>query len=262
MSKRKDRLIECPLCQSLVRADRIDAHVSLRCPKRNTAKKQGPSTSEDDWDDDDWDDDDEDEPHDEEKDHDDQYQSSDDDLVTCRKCDGSGTVSCDTCSGSGTELDTESSGGLFCAEIPCSSCDGSGTATCPRCGGSGKTTEESNGHCYLTTACVVAIGLDDESEELKVLRQFRDGYVLQLDGGQKIVEEYYNRAPALVSAITQSKNGHREFRRIYSEVIQPCVTLIQKQRFSEALEVYRIHFERLIERFSAICESSGVRKDQ
>ena len=57
---------------------------------------------------------------------------------------------------------------------------------CPHCG-----EPDPVGACFLTTACVQYAGLEDDCEELTIMRNFRDDYLLRQDSGKQLVEEYY-----------------------------------------------------------------------
>lgn len=60
---------------------------------------------------------------------------------------------------------------------------------------------ENNGGCYLTTACLKwqSDKFDDNCEELRILRWFRDNYVDQGD-----INHYYDIAPAIVKSINSA----------------------------------------------------------
>ena len=55
--------------------------------------------------------------------------------------------------------------------------------------------------CFLTTAAVETIGLADDCWELETLRDFRDGWLADQDGGERDIATYYERAPAIAYAL-------------------------------------------------------------
>ncbi len=99
--------------------------------------------------------------------------------------------------------------------------------------------DKSGGGCFLTTACVETLGLPDNCDELTTLRQFRDSYMLSFDEGKAEVEEYYARAPKIVEAISARPDAPTIYRRIYEEVVLPCVRLIKQGNLDLARATYK-----------------------
>ena len=52
--------------------------------------------------------------------------------------------------------------------------------------------------CYITTAVCQSLNKGDNCEELVLLRGYRDGYLMGLPGGQRVIQEYYDVAPTIV----------------------------------------------------------------
>lgn len=100
--------------------------------------------------------------------------------------------------------------------------------------------------CYLTTACVEARGLSDDCAELRVLRAFRDGYMMDRLDGPKMIVAYYDRAPAILSALKARPDAADRLEGIYA-TITTCVALIEAGAFSTALARYRRMVEELEE---------------
>lgn len=97
----------------------------------------------------------------------------------------------------------------------------------------------SSGGCYLTTACTEMQSLPDDCHELTVLRQFRDGYMKQQEQGPSDIDEYYQMAPLLVDIIDQRKDRETIYMKIYTDVIVPCVELIEAGQNQEAYDRYK-----------------------
>ena len=93
--------------------------------------------------------------------------------------------------------------------------------------------------CFLTSACVEAMGLPDDCDELNTLRSFRDGYLRNIPGGAAVIAEYYRVAPAIVLSINQQKNAQSIYESIYRTVVLPCVSLIELGDNTSALQLYR-----------------------
>lgn len=102
-----------------------------------------------------------------------------------------------------------------------------------------------SGGCFLTSACVEAKGLPDDCHELTTLRAFRDGYMRSFPEGQADICEYYHTAPAIVEKIKALPNAKEIFDRIYTELVLPCVELIESGKKEEAYVAYRDYTKKL-----------------
>lgn len=115
---------------------------------------------------------------------------------------------------------------------------------CPiYCGGS------SSSGCYLTTACVNTKNLPDDCRELTVLRSFRDGYLVNQPDGEAEVQEYYRTAPKIVEIIDHQNNRDEIYEDLYSNVIAPCVELIEQGNNAEAYDKYKKMVKDLEKKF-------------
>lgn len=115
---------------------------------------------------------------------------------------------------------------------------------CPRY----KNRNSSSG-CFLTSACTEARGLPDNCKELTVLRAFRDGYLKNLPQGQTEICQYYHIAPVIVDKIHSLANANEIFDKIYSELVLPCVELIQRGDNDAAYLKYRDYVKLLREQY-------------
>ncbi len=97
-------------------------------------------------------------------------------------------------------------------------------------------TEHTDIKCYLTTACMrhFQADFDDNCYELRVLRWFRDNYVLQED-----IDHYYEVAPIIVSAINNDEQSNLVYDYIYDNVVDYCVKEIEKGNYNEAYSRYK-----------------------
>lgn len=120
--------------------------------------------------------------------------------------------------------------------------------------GSFSINEKSNGektstdcHCYLTTACMrhQLKKFDDNCEELKTLRWFRDNFVSNVD-----IEHYYQTAPIIVEAINDAQNNNEIYNYIYMNVIKPCVDAIKSGNYIFAYSRYKSSVLALEEKFA------------
>ncbi len=99
--------------------------------------------------------------------------------------------------------------------------------------------------CYITTAVCESLGRDDDCYELNLLRNFRDGYMLTTKGGEQMVEQYYETAPAIVSAINTRSDSAEVYKDIYNEYILPCISMIEAGKMEECMNHYKDMVEHL-----------------
>lgn len=92
--------------------------------------------------------------------------------------------------------------------------------------------------CYITTAVCKSLGKSDDCHELKMLRDYRDGYLLSSEGGESIVRTYYNIAPTIVNRINKRKDAGDVYNGIYERYIEPCISLIDEDRKEECKKLY------------------------
>lgn len=100
----------------------------------------------------------------------------------------------------------------------------------------------------MTSACIEAMGLPDDCEELTTLREFRDTWLIEQPGGQKAITEYYRIAPGIVDRIRERDDRQEVFQEIYNNLVQPCVVLIKGGRLREAWDLYQKEVESLLEK--------------
>mgnify|MGYP000384733106 len=105
--------------------------------------------------------------------------------------------------------------------------------------------ESAYGGCFLTSACVEAMGLSDDCDELMTLRAFRDTWLANQPGGKAEIQSYYRIAPEVVHTIQKREDRQGIFQKIYDEMVCPCVERIKEKRYEEAWERYRDMTEKL-----------------
>lgn len=76
--------------------------------------------------------------------------------------------------------------------------------------------------CFITTAACEFAGKDDDCPELTAFRVFRDGYLAGAPGGQAQIEEYYNIAPGIVTAIALRGEAQSVYPRLWKDYLLPC----------------------------------------
>ncbi len=109
--------------------------------------------------------------------------------------------------------------------------------------------KDSSSDCFLTTACVVAKNLPDDCYELKTLRAFRDSYIKGLANGEEIIKEYYDIAPKIIDAIEKEPNADCIFKKLFEELVQPCVHYIEQRHNEKAHALYEKTVLKLKEKY-------------
>lgn len=99
--------------------------------------------------------------------------------------------------------------------------------------------------CFLSTACAQGIGLSDDCPDLVALRAFRDQHLLRTKRGQALVRKYYDIAPSICDAVNSWPNSELRWSTIHSELVRPCVYLIQTGQFILAERHYQGYVLRL-----------------
>lgn len=92
--------------------------------------------------------------------------------------------------------------------------------------------------CYITTAVCESLGKTDDCYELKMLREYRDDYLMSSKDGADVVKTYYNIAPTIVNRINKRSDSGEIYGSIFSRYIKPCISLIENDRKEECRQLY------------------------
>ena len=104
---------------------------------------------------------------------------------------------------------------------------------------------DTSGGCFITSACVIAMGKDDDCYELTLLRNFRDNYLKKTKTGIEDVKKYYEIAPQIVKKIDSSINKKTIYQGIYDSMISPCIKYIERCEYEKAHYHYRMEVIKL-----------------
>lgn len=99
--------------------------------------------------------------------------------------------------------------------------------------------------CYITTAVCKSRGRGDDCRELCMLRQYRDDVLASTPEGRRLVEEYYDVAPTIVSRINRQKDADEIYEEIYRTYLRRCIDLIGQDQPDACQEVYTDMVEEL-----------------
>ena len=137
---------------------------------------------------------------------------------------------------------------------PCRHCGKSISASatqCPECKANPKSFNPDpvvRGDCFIATAALRSENLPDNCAELEIMRCFRDQYVKNVAGGQKLLDDYYRLAPTIVKRIESQKNSGSEYKSLLV-FIRRSVSLIQSGKHRETLSLCVNKFEALKEKY-------------
>lgn len=103
--------------------------------------------------------------------------------------------------------------------------------------------------CFITTVCVEHMGLPDNCHELETLRYFRDKLVKEDNVFREKVLDYYRKAPVVVQQIMKNKYKDDILEKLYHDLVQECVILLESQKIEEAKNYYLKVYEDLVTYF-------------
>ena len=113
--------------------------------------------------------------------------------------------------------------------------------------------------CYVTTAVCTNLEKGTDCEELRLIKEFRDGYLSSTKEGLAMIEEYYDIAPTLVKRIERDKDAHDQYVSLWNTYLSPCVEYIKNGQPEICREIYCSMMEELRERYLIGQRLEGVK---
>lgn len=95
------------------------------------------------------------------------------------------------------------------------------------------------GGCFLTTACVDAMGLPDDCWALESARSFRDNYMAATLDRAKEIREYYVYAPRIVEAVNKLPDAKKIWKRFFWNDVVPFVEAINENQLEKSHALYK-----------------------
>lgn len=92
--------------------------------------------------------------------------------------------------------------------------------------------------CYITTAVCEEYGKPDDCYELTTFLGFRDNWLLQQPGGEALVKQYYDTAPAIVEQINKRPDRAEIYRHLNEAYLSKCLTYIEKGENEKCRDLY------------------------
>ena len=99
--------------------------------------------------------------------------------------------------------------------------------------------------CYVTTAVCQNLNKGEDCEELRLIKEFRDGYLSATKEGQALIGEYYDIAPTLVKRIAKDAEAEAKYIWLWDHYLAPCVAFIRAGAQEECKETYCEMMEEL-----------------
>ena len=81
------------------------------------------------------------------------------------------------------------------------------------------------------------------------MRNYRDTWLKRTEEGKKLVLQYYEIAPKIVESIDKRVEAKEIYEMIYTNMVTPCVEMIEKGRMETALQVYKEMTLKLKEKY-------------
>ncbi|MGH9436400.1 MAG: CFI-box-CTERM domain-containing protein [Terriglobia bacterium] len=97
----------------------------------------------------------------------------------------------------------------------------------------------SAGGCFITTAVCETFGMPDDCYTLRMLREFRDSYLMRTNVGRSFVMEYYATARKLCAKIRERADMEEYMRLLYTRFILPALLAIEHRTPDRAFKIYR-----------------------
>ena len=92
--------------------------------------------------------------------------------------------------------------------------------------------------CYVTTAVCLSLGKDENCREIRMLKDYRDGFLSAQEDGPKLIDEYYDIAPTIVNRINKRADAKDTYKKIYQNYISPCIDLIDQEKYTDCKKLY------------------------
>ncbi len=109
--------------------------------------------------------------------------------------------------------------------------------------------KKQKGYCFITTAAVQSLGLNNDCRELNLLRAFRDSYMRATPARCQQVTLYYSLAPRIVCQIESRADAASIWRHLWFGHIQPAVAAIERGALQKAHKGYAAMIREASRRF-------------
>ena len=94
-------------------------------------------------------------------------------------------------------------------------------------------------HCFLSSSCISAQGLDDNCLELTTLRDFRREYLVGNERGETILEEYHRVSSQILHWIENQDNPQVWYDDLYYRLVKKTIKFIDNDDVEGAIIYYQ-----------------------
>jgi tetratricopeptide (TPR) repeat protein len=88
-----------------------------------------------------------------------------------------------------------------------------------------------NAPCFITTAVCDCLNKPDDCYELTQFRLFRDKWLIHQPDGERLIGEYYDIAPKIVSSIDKYSEKMAIYQQIWTNYLRHCLSAIEDNDF-------------------------------
>lgn len=92
--------------------------------------------------------------------------------------------------------------------------------------------------CFVTTACVKQMNMQDDCIELQTLRSLRDTFMKGTVYGDERIAAYNYYGPKIVEKLNQLQNTEEVYHYIFKQTVLPTFNLAQNGKKEEAINLY------------------------
>ncbi|MDR1540395.1 MAG: hypothetical protein LBU32_20830 [Clostridiales bacterium] len=93
-------------------------------------------------------------------------------------------------------------------------------------------------NCFITSTVCGWMNKPDDCYELRVLRDYRDGWLAFQPGGRELIASYYAIGPAIVEKLEESPLYSQYCKDIWETCLKPCLRLIEESELEACKEKY------------------------
>lgn len=103
--------------------------------------------------------------------------------------------------------------------------------------------------CYVTTAVCRSLNKPEDCYEIKLLKEYRDKYLILTENGEELVKRYYDIAPTIVKRIDKSDKPEEKYRYIWERYLKLCIAYIESGQRERCGKEYIKMIEELQEQY-------------
>ena len=97
----------------------------------------------------------------------------------------------------------------------------------------------------MTTATCLALGKEDDCEELIAFKRYRDEHLIYDKDGANLIREYYRIAPFILQSIDKQMSPNMIFQKLYDEYIAVGYEYLKRKDYVNAKATYISMVENL-----------------